>query len=129
MCKICEDVDDLYKWQTFRPSGLHPRGKSGTDEGHWAEMFAIYINYRHIRGFYTKKYYRGNACLDYIISSENFITLQTAISYKYALAFFAGLTGDHVDQVLSEINNLHVTSTCAHLVASKLIAACNTSVQ
>ena len=46
-CVICKGVDDLYKWQTFQPNGLHdhqishgdPLGpaKSGADEGHWAE--------------------------------------------------------------------------------------------
>ena len=29
--KIREDVDDLYKWQTFRPSGLHQRQISHAD--------------------------------------------------------------------------------------------------
>ena len=40
---ILEDVDDLYKWQTFRPSGLYQSHishvelammTSGSDEGH-----------------------------------------------------------------------------------------------
>ena len=31
LCKICEDVDDLYKWQTFRPGGLHQRKISHAD--------------------------------------------------------------------------------------------------
>ena len=46
----------------------YPHVKSGSVEGHWAEMSAIYINHQHLRGFYTKENYRGNARLDYIIS-------------------------------------------------------------
>ena len=31
LCKIREDVGDLYKWQMFRPSGLHQRQISHAD--------------------------------------------------------------------------------------------------
>ena len=73
-CVIRNDVDDLYKWQTFRPSSLHqrqishaeriaephadriadPHAKSGTDEGYWAEMFAIYINHQDLHGLHKR---------------------------------------------------------------------------
>ena len=53
-CIIHKDVDNLCKWQTFQPKGLHqsqishPHAKSGSDEGLWAETSAIYINYQHL---------------------------------------------------------------------------------
>ena len=51
-CVIHEDVDYLYKWQTFWPSGLHqsqiPHVKSGSDEGRWTKTSAIYINNQHL---------------------------------------------------------------------------------
>ena len=40
-------------------------GKSGADEGYWAETSAIYINHQHLCEFYTKENYRGNAHLDH----------------------------------------------------------------
>ena len=60
-CAIHEDVDDLYKWQPFRPSGLHQsqishtHAKSGANEGHWAETSAIYINHQHFRGLHKRE--------------------------------------------------------------------------
>ena len=62
-CVVHEDVDDLYKRQTFQPSGLcqsrisHadnfactvPHAKSGFDEAHWEEMSTIYINHQSSR--------------------------------------------------------------------------------
>ena len=65
-------VDDLYKWPTFPPSGLHQRQilhvESGADEGHWAETSSIYTNHQHLRGFYTKENYRGDTHLYNIIN-------------------------------------------------------------
>ena len=45
-----------------------PHAKSGADEGYWAEMSLIYINHRHLRGFYTKESYCGNTRHDHINS-------------------------------------------------------------
>ena len=67
--KFAKDVDDLlYKWKTFRRTSLHQSQIS--DEGLCAETSAIYVNCQHLRGFYTKENYRGNARLDYIINRE-----------------------------------------------------------
>ena len=56
-CGIREDVDDLYKWQTFWHSGLHQSQISYVecDEGHWAEMSAIYINHQHLCGLHKRE--------------------------------------------------------------------------
>ena len=40
---------------------------SGTDEGYWAEMSAVYINQQHLRRFYTKENHGGNARFDHKI--------------------------------------------------------------
>ena len=53
--------------------------KSGADEGHWAETSAIYINHQHLRGFYTKVNYRGNAHLNYIINKVKNSATQESI--------------------------------------------------
>ena len=42
-----------------------PHAKSDADEGYWVETFSIYINQQHLREFYTKKIYHGNARFDH----------------------------------------------------------------
>ena len=71
--KLHEEIDDLYKWQTFRHTGLHqnhishsdhhyprvedhlPHVKSGSDEVLCAETPAIYINHQNLRDFTQKR--------------------------------------------------------------------------
>ena len=59
-------------WEIHEPIVIvpvisHPHVKSGSDEGYWAEMSAIYINHQHLRGFYTKENHCGNARFDHTI--------------------------------------------------------------
>ena len=60
-CVICKDVDNLYKWQTFRPKSLHQSQilhvhvKSGSAEGLWTETSPIHINYQHLCGLHKKE--------------------------------------------------------------------------
>ena len=49
---VRKDVRNLYKRLMFRPKGLHLHAKSGSDKGLWAEMSAIYINYKHLCGLH-----------------------------------------------------------------------------
>ena len=48
---FCKDIDNLYKWLTFRPKGLYQNQilyASGFDEGLWVEKPAIYIDYQYV---------------------------------------------------------------------------------
>ena len=59
-CVIHEDFDDLYQWQTFRPSSFHQRQISSlcrcyNDERYWVETSPIYINHQHLRRLHNRK--------------------------------------------------------------------------